>query len=177
MRGWCIVYIGMSHLWCHRQTKKGLKKKTSWAMNHVVVWDFKAIHVNNFEASLQKAERWKILCCFSPCSATTDMSGYQDMHWMKPLKPHLVRTLPNTREHLWLCIFLTNLGMLQRKQTFKAQLSEFPKSILLVSSDTRSTMAYQPPPQGKFNFSSWPGPTTPHHTAHTSVGREKVKRC
>ena len=147
-------------------------------LSHVVVWDFKAIHVNNFEASLQKAERWKILFCFSPCSATADMSGYQDMQWMKPLKPHLVRTLPNTREHLWLCIFfLTNLGMLQRKQTFKAQLSEFPKSILLVSSNTRSTMAYQPPPQGKFNFSSWPGPTTPHHTAHTSVGREKVKRC
>ena len=69
---------------------------------------FKTIHVDNFKASLQKAERLKILFCFSPCSASTDLSGYQDMHWMKPLKPQPVRILPNTRERLSLCNFLTN---------------------------------------------------------------------
>ena len=69
---------------------------------------FKAIHVDNFQASLPKAERLKILFCFSPCSATTDLSSYQDMQWMKPPKPHRVLLLPNTRERLSLCNFLTN---------------------------------------------------------------------
>ena len=53
----------------------------------------------------KRRQHLQTLLYFSPCSATNNLSGNQDMHCQLPLKPHLVQILLNLPQCLQVCTF------------------------------------------------------------------------